>query len=202
MRQKLNVARALLHDPPVLFLDEPTKGMDVLTAETLRRLLREELVQRQPKTVLLTTHDLEEMEALCDRVGILDAAGCARSARPPRSFRRPAPAWFIGWSWPATCPRRARRGETNGLLAELGHLPGVRSVALVTRSAAGLVLDLGLDEARRHRSSAVAGAAGARRARAPLWAQGRWPGDRAQAVPGRKPDSAAAPDDPCRSRHA
>src|SRR5579859_7140584 len=44
MRQKLNVVRALLHDPPVLFLDEPTKGMDVLTAETLRRLLRDELV--------------------------------------------------------------------------------------------------------------------------------------------------------------
>ncbi len=71
MRQKLNVARALLHDPPVLFLDEPTKGMDVQTADTVRALLHDEIVNRQGKTVFLTTHDLYEMEHLCDRVGIL-----------------------------------------------------------------------------------------------------------------------------------
>ena len=55
MKQKLNVARALLHDPPVIFLDEPTKGMDVLTAETLRTLLRRELsVQHRPSWTATT----------------------------------------------------------------------------------------------------------------------------------------------------
>src|SRR6266849_3506542 len=65
MRQKLNVTRALLHDPPVLFLDEPTKGMDVQTADAVRALLKQEIVDRAGKTVFLTTHDLYEMEHLC-----------------------------------------------------------------------------------------------------------------------------------------
>src|SRR5579859_450811 len=94
MRQKLNVVRALLHDPPVLFLDDPTKGMDVLTAETLRRLLRDELVQRRHKTVLLTTHDLEEMEALCDRVGILDS-GRLRGVGAPAALIEEASASVV-----------------------------------------------------------------------------------------------------------
>ncbi len=137
MRQKLNVIRALLHDPPVLFLDEPTKGMDVLTAETLRRLLREELVQRRHKTVLLTTHDLEEMEALCDRVGILDQ-GRLRAVGAPSALIREASASVVY--------RLELAGDTDGLVDELSRLAGVRSVAVVTRSSAGLVLDLAFDE--------------------------------------------------------
>ncbi len=137
MRQKLNVIRALLHDPPVLFLDEPTKGMDVLTAETLHRLLREELVQRRHKTVLLTTHDLEEMEALCDRVGILDQ-GRLRAVGAPAALIREAGASVVY--------RLELAGEADGLVDELNRLAGVRSVAVVARSSTGLVLDLALDE--------------------------------------------------------
>jgi ABC-2 type transport system ATP-binding protein len=137
MRQKLNVVRALLHDPPVLFLDEPTKGMDVLMAETLRRLLREELVKRQHKTVLLTTHDLAEMEALCERVGILDE-GRLRAVGAPAALIQEASASVVY--------RLELAGDANGLLDDLNRLSGVRSVAVITRSAAGLVLDLVLDE--------------------------------------------------------
>jgi ABC-2 type transport system ATP-binding protein len=137
MRQKLNVVRALLHDPPVLFLDEPTKGMDVLTAETLRRLLRDELVQRRRKTVLLTTHDLAEMEALCDRVGIIDG-GRLRAVGAPAALIQQASASVVY--------RLELAGDANGLADELGRLAGVRSVAVVTRTSAGLVLDLALDE--------------------------------------------------------
>ncbi len=85
MRQKLNVARALLHNPPILFLDEPTKGMDVQTADDVRALLKQEIVGRQNKTVFLTTHDLYEMEQLCDRIGVL-AHGEMRAFGRPREL--------------------------------------------------------------------------------------------------------------------
>jgi ABC-2 type transport system ATP-binding protein len=136
MRQKMNVARALLHNPPVIFLDEPTKGMDVLTAETLRRLLRSELVERQRKTVVLTTHDLEEMEMLCDRVGILDN-GQLRAVGAPADLIRQASVTVVY--------RLELAGATNGLVDHLRALPAVKSVATIAQAEASLVLDLVLD---------------------------------------------------------
>ena len=70
MKQKLAVARALLHRPPLVFLDEPTAGLDPLAASALGDLLLE-LVKREGVTVFLTTHHLAEAEKLCDRVGII-----------------------------------------------------------------------------------------------------------------------------------
>lgn len=137
MRQKMNVARALLHNPPVIFLDEPTKGMDVLTAETLRRLLRAELVERQGKTVILTTHDLEEMETLCDRVGILEN-GRLRAVGRPADLIREASASVVY--------RLELAGESNGLVDHLSSLPAVESVAVVSSAGSALVLDLVLND--------------------------------------------------------
>jgi ABC-2 type transport system ATP-binding protein len=137
MRQKMNVARALLHNPPVMFLDEPTKGMDVLTAETLRRLLRNELVERQRKTVILTTHDLEEMEALCDRVGILEA-GRLRAVGAPADLIREASATVVY--------RLELAGTANGLVEHLRALPAVQSAAVVAQADASLVVDLVLND--------------------------------------------------------
>ena len=144
MRQKLNVVRALLHDPPVLFLDEPTKGMDALTAETLRRLLRQELVDKQHKTVLLTTHDLGEMEALCERVGILDQ-GQLRAVGAPAALIQQASASIV-YRLELAGEAGGLAGETAGLAEALGALAGVRSVEVVTRTSGGLVLDLALDD--------------------------------------------------------
>jgi ABC-2 type transport system permease protein len=70
-RQRLSFARALLNEPKLLFLDEPTKGIDPLVAHRLQNLIREDLVERQGMTVLLTTHDLREAEQLCDRIAII-----------------------------------------------------------------------------------------------------------------------------------
>ena len=70
MKQKLAVARTLLHRPPLVFLDEPTAGLDPMAASALGDLLLE-LVKREGITVFITTHHLAEAEKLCDRVGIL-----------------------------------------------------------------------------------------------------------------------------------
>jgi ABC-type multidrug transport system ATPase subunit len=69
MRRKLLLARALLHRPSLLYLDEPTANLDVHSADVVRRILRE--VVAGGGTVLLTTHNMEEVEAVCDRVAIL-----------------------------------------------------------------------------------------------------------------------------------
>jgi ABC-2 type transport system ATP-binding protein len=70
MKQKLAVARALLHRPPLVFLDEPTAGLDPVAAAALREDLAE-LVRREGVTVFLTTHNLSEAEKLCNLVGVI-----------------------------------------------------------------------------------------------------------------------------------
>ena len=70
MRQRLALARALLPDPQLVILDEPTVGLDPQSARDLRDRVRE--LKRQGRTVLLTTHYMEEADQLCDRVAIID----------------------------------------------------------------------------------------------------------------------------------
>ena len=71
MKRRLQIARALLHQPQVLFLDEPTVGLDPQTRRRLWEIIRD--LNRQGMTILLTTHYMEEAEFLCDRIGIMDA---------------------------------------------------------------------------------------------------------------------------------
>ena len=70
MKQRLLIARALLHKPKVLFLDEPTRGLDPKVAREIRAFVAG--LARQGVTVFLTTHYMEEADQLCDRVAILD----------------------------------------------------------------------------------------------------------------------------------
>lgn len=72
MRQRLSIARALLSRPETIFLDEPTKGLDPLGIQSLHRLIREDLTRHQGITILLTSHWLQEVEQLCDRIAIMD----------------------------------------------------------------------------------------------------------------------------------
>ena len=71
MRQRLAIARALLHDPKILFLDEPTRGLDPQAIQSLHQFIRQELTDRRGITILLTTHWLQEAEKLCDRIAFL-----------------------------------------------------------------------------------------------------------------------------------
>ncbi len=71
MKQRLQIARGMINDPQVLFLDEPTLGLDVDIAKELRGFIRKQLVDEQGKTVLLTTHYLAEAEEMCDRVSFI-----------------------------------------------------------------------------------------------------------------------------------
>lgn len=70
MKQRLHVARTLLHDPEVLFLDEPTIGLDPVGARELRQVIRN--LQAENKTILLTTHYMFEADALCQRIAVID----------------------------------------------------------------------------------------------------------------------------------
>jgi ABC-2 type transport system ATP-binding protein len=70
MKRRLQIARALLHNPKILFLDEPTVGLDPQTRRRLWEIIRG--LNQQGMTLLLTTHYMEEAEYLCDRIGIMD----------------------------------------------------------------------------------------------------------------------------------
>ena len=70
-RMKADLAASLVHNPPVVFLDEPTVGVDVVTKEHLRSFLRQ-LREENGTTILLTTHDMQDIEALCDRIVVID----------------------------------------------------------------------------------------------------------------------------------
>jgi len=70
MKQRLHVARTLLHDPEILFLDEPTIGLDPVGARDFRQVIRN--LQSENKTILLTTHYMFEADSLCQRVAVID----------------------------------------------------------------------------------------------------------------------------------
>ncbi len=94
MRQKLAIARALLNNPSVLLMDEPTRSLDPVVADSLRSFIREEMVEGEGKTVVLATHNLAEARQMCDTIAVLDKGrvvacdtlqgllGRASSARP------------------------------------------------------------------------------------------------------------------------
>ncbi len=81
MKQKLAIARALIHDPQVLFLDEPTASLDPEASKTVRDFILE--LKKEKRTIFLNTHLLDEAQKICDRVGILKTKlnSCGLSAR-------------------------------------------------------------------------------------------------------------------------
>ena len=95
MKQRLGIARALLPTPGVVFLDEPTAGLDPIAAASLREELRT-LARSDGVTVFLTTHNLSEAEKLCDVVAVI-RTGWPKATSPTCATASP-------FTWPTTPP--------------------------------------------------------------------------------------------------
>ncbi len=132
MMQRLSLARALMHDPEVLFLDEPSAGLDPQTRLLLWELVRE--YNRGGKTILLTTHNMEEADALCRRIAIIDH-GRILALGAPAELKASLPGGYL---------LHLRFGRTGpGLLDRLRALPGVTEVSPAEDGAVRLYADRG-----------------------------------------------------------
>jgi ABC-2 type transport system ATP-binding protein len=117
MMQRLAIARAMMHDPQVLFLDEPSAGLDPQTRLLLWEIIRE--YNQSGKTILLTTHNMEEADALCQRLAIIDH-GRNIALGTPAELKASVPGGYL---------LRVRFGAHNAELFErLKTLAGVREV--------------------------------------------------------------------------
>ncbi len=87
-RQKMNFCRGFITDPKILFLDEPTLGLDVNAARSIRKFVREWLAERAGRTLLLTTHYMMEADELCDRLAIIDKGKVLACDTPANLKRR------------------------------------------------------------------------------------------------------------------
>ena len=117
MMQRLSIARAMMHDPQVLFLDEPSAGLDPQTRLLLWEIIRE--YNQSGKTILLTTHNMEEADALCHRLAIIDH-GRNIALGTPTELKASVPGGFL---------LRLRFGQHSPeLLERLQTLAGVREV--------------------------------------------------------------------------
>ncbi|MEO0075097.1 MAG: ABC transporter ATP-binding protein [candidate division WOR-3 bacterium] len=90
MKQKISLARALIHDPKVLLLDEPTLGLDPQFARFLRDFIKNTLNKKQQKTILLTTHYMDEADELCERIAFI-SRGQIIDCKTPYEYKRDLP---------------------------------------------------------------------------------------------------------------
>jgi ABC-2 type transport system ATP-binding protein len=132
MMQRLSIARAMMHDPEVLFLDEPSAGLDPQTRILLWEIIRE--YHQAGKTILLTTHYMEEADSLCQRLAIVDH-GHMIAIGTPGDLKASIPGGFL---------LRLRFGkQTADLLQRLQALAGVREVRALDAAAKGVLLSSG-----------------------------------------------------------
>jgi len=132
MMQRLSIARAMMHDPQVLFLDEPSAGLDPQTRILLWEIIRD--YNRQGKTILLTTHNMEEADALCQRLAIIDH-GRVIALGTPAELKHSIPGGFL---------LRLRFGnQTSELIQRLQSLAGVREVQTADSTGADVYADRG-----------------------------------------------------------
>src|SRR5215470_745520 len=115
MAQRLKIGRALMHDPAILFLDEPTTGLDPQARRAMWELLAE--LNQKGLTILLTTHYMEEADQLCGRIAIIDH-GKLLSLDSPAQLKRSVPGGYL-------IELQVRDGTSESFLSGLQSLPGV-----------------------------------------------------------------------------
>lgn len=119
MKSKLNIARALLHDPPILFLDEPTIGLDPHSARKVREVVVD--LKKKGKTVLLTTHNMFEADLLSDRVAIINK-GRIITVGPPLQLKKSIAKHDV-------VEVEVLGLQDSGFLEKLKALPGIQNLA-------------------------------------------------------------------------
>jgi ABC-2 type transport system ATP-binding protein len=129
MRQRLHIARGLLHDPPVVFLDEPTIGVDPVGARELRATIAS--LTAAGKTVLLTTHYMFEADALCDRIAVIAKGQIVASGTPTELKRLVAEGSVV---------EIETFGAPDETIAALNDVPGVASIAVEEREQAQVLV--------------------------------------------------------------
>ena len=117
MMQRLSIARAMMHDPEVLFLDEPSAGLDPQTRLLLWDIVRD--YNREGKTIVLTTHYMDEADALCHRLAIIDHGRIIANGSPAE-LKASIPGGYL--------LRIKFERVPDGLIADLEKLPGVTEV--------------------------------------------------------------------------
>jgi ABC-2 type transport system ATP-binding protein len=130
-RQKMNLARGLLNDPWILFLDEPTLGLDVAAARSMRELILEWKAAAPGRTVLLTTHYMAEADELCERIAIVDHGRILASGTPAELKRRVQRESIF----------RVELDQLAGGAAALSRLPGVVSASEAADTETGEATD-------------------------------------------------------------
>src|SRR5438477_3847055 len=120
MAQRLKIARALMHDPAILFLDEPTTGLDPQSRRAMWDLLLE--LNKKGQTIFLTTHYMEEADQLCQRTAIMDK-GKLLALDTPAQLKRSVPGGYL-----IELQVRERNGAAQTFTNALGSLTGVVEV--------------------------------------------------------------------------
>jgi ABC-2 type transport system ATP-binding protein len=132
MMQRLSIARAMMHDPEVLFLDEPSAGLDPQTRLLLWQIIRD--YNAKGKTVLLTTHNMEEADALSQRIAIIDHGRIIASGTP-KELKSSIPGGYL--------LRLHFNLLPDGLLDRLRSLPGVTEARPADTAGVDLYADHG-----------------------------------------------------------
>jgi ABC-2 type transport system ATP-binding protein len=129
MKQRLHIARGLLHDPPVVFLDEPTIGLDPVGARELRATIAS--LADAGKTILLTTHYMFEADALCDRIAVINRGEIVAEGTPADLKRGVAEGTVV---------EVEVFGVPEGTLERVRVLPGVLTASVEEREQAQMLI--------------------------------------------------------------